>query len=293
VACEGEGGLAEEEWGLVFAGWIFELNSRGLGASMISRRILRVIGFGFVLSFAAMVQAKTVTLGSADNRTDVSLNLGDTLVVELSSGDVNGFGWVLHLPKESGLSALNGDVVPANKKAAVPVKISRFRFNAAKVGDSSLVLGFETEDKVAGAAPQDTSAYSVRVHIAAGAPRVGTAILLGVYKGTLPCADCEGLDTVLRLYAKGKFDTTYAFYVRTQTYRGAPKGDVTFSDRGDWAVLRGDAEDDNATVYQLNPDDEQHSEALLVQDGGASLVQLGRDLEAIDTTMNVTLKRVP
>ncbi len=260
---------------------------------MTFRRFLGVIGLGFVLTFATVMQAKTVTLGSADNRTEVSLNLGDTLIVELSSGDVNGFGWVLHLPKDSGLTALNNELVPADKTAAVPVKIMRFRFNAARVGDSALVFGFETAEKIPGAAPQDTSAYSVRVHVASGAPRVGTAILFGVYKGTLPCADCDGLDTVLRLYAKGKFDTTYAFYVRTQTYRGAPHGDVTFSDRGDWTVLRGDAEDDNATVYQLNPDREQGSEALLVKDGGTSLVQLGRDLEPIDTTMNVTLKRVP
>jgi hypothetical protein len=260
---------------------------------MTFRRFLGVVGVGVVLVFATVVQAKTVTLGATDNRTDVSLNLGDTLVVELSSGDVNGFGWVLHLPKESGLSALNNDLLSADKKAAVPVQMRRFRFNAAKVGDSALVFGFETAEKVPGAAPQDTSAYSVRVHIASGAPRVGTAILLGVYKGTLPCADCERLDTVLRLYAKGKFDTTYAFYVRTQTYRGAPHGDVTYSDRGDWTVLRGDADDENATVYQLKPDSEQGSEALLVQDNGASLVQLGRDLEPIDTTMNVALKRLP
>jgi predicted secreted protein len=254
-----------------------------------------VIGLGvplICLSCATTAQAKTVTLGSADNRTDISLNLGDTLVVELSSGDVNGFGWVLHLPKDSGLTALNNELVPADKKAAVPVKIMRFRFNAARVGDSELVFGFETAEKVAGSAPQDTSAYTVRVHIASGAPRLGTAILFGVYKGTMPCADCSGLETVLRLYAKGKFDTTYAFYVRTQTYRGAPHGEVTFSDRGDWAVLRGDATNDNATVYQLNPDNEQHSEALLRQDNGNALVQLDRDLKPIDTSMKVTLKRV-
>ena len=41
-----------------------------------------------LLTWAATLQAKTLTLGSSDNRTDVSLNLGDTLVVELSSGDV-------------------------------------------------------------------------------------------------------------------------------------------------------------------------------------------------------------
>jgi len=260
---------------------------------MTFRRVAAVLGLATILTSCGVARAKTVTLSSSDNRTDVSLNLGDTLVVELSSGDVNGFGWVSHLPKDSGLTALNDDLVPASKKTAVPMQIKRFRFNAAKVGDFALVFGFENAEKAPGAAPQDTSAYSVRVQIASGAPRPGTAILFGVYKGTMPCADCSGLDTVLRLYAKGKFDTTYAFYVRTQTYRGAPHGDVTFSDRGEWTVLRGDAANPDATVYQLNPDDEQHSEALLVQNKGAALVQLDRDLKPIDTTMNVTLKRVP
>jgi predicted secreted protein len=260
---------------------------------MIFRRVVTGFGLAVALILATSLEAKTVTLGSSDNRTDVSLNLGDTLVVELFSGDVNGFGWVMHLPKGSGLTALNDDPQSTNKNAATRTQTKRFRFNAAKVGDFSLVFGFETAEKVPGAAPQDTSAYSVRVHIASGAPRPGTAILFGTYKGSLPCADCNELETVLRLYAKGKFDTTYAFYVRTQTYRGAPNGDVTLSDRGAWTVLRGDATDENATVYQLNPDDEQHSEALLVQDQGAALVQLDRDLKEIDTTMNVTLNRVP
>jgi NlpE N-terminal domain len=260
---------------------------------MTFRPVAKVFGLGVMLIFATALQAKTMTLGSPDNRTDVFLNLGDTLAVELSSGDVNGFRWVLHLPKVSGLTALNEDVLPVDKKSNVPVQVKRFRFNAASVGDVALVFGFETEVKVPGAAPQDTSAYSVRVHIASGAPRVGTAILLGVYKGTLPCADCDGLDTVLRLYTKSKFDFTYTFYVRTQTYRGAPHGDVVLSDRGDWALLRGDATDENATVYQLNPEDEQHSESLLVKDNGNALVQLDREQKPIDTKMSLTLRRVP
>jgi predicted secreted protein len=245
-----------------------------------------------VLMGVAAGQAKTVTLGQADNRTDVSLNLGDTLVVELSAGDVNGFSWVSHLPKPSALTALNEDLLPVDKTGVVPTQIKRFRFNAASVGDTALVFGFETPEKDPGAAPQDTNAFSVRVHIASGAPRLGTAILFGVYKGTLPCADCSGLDTVLRLYAKGKFDTTYAFYVRTQTYRGAPHGDVTFSDRGDWAVLRGDATDPDATVYQLNPDSQQHAESLLLSDKGAALIELDREQKPIDTDVNLTLHKV-
>lgn len=260
---------------------------------MIFRRVVKGLGLAAALILTTSLQAKTVTLVSSDNRTDVSLNLGDTLVVELFSGDVNGFGWVLHLPKDSGLTALNDEPQSTNKKAAVSTQTKRFRFNAAKIGDFPLVFGFETAEKIPGAAPQDTSAYSVRVHITSGVPRPGMAILFGTYKGSLPCADCDGLETVLRLYAKGKFDTTFAYYVRTQTYRGAPNGDVTLSDRGEWTVLRGDATDENATVYQLNPDNEQHSEALLVQDKGAALVQLDRDLKEIDTTMNITLKRVP
>jgi copper homeostasis protein (lipoprotein) len=275
-------------------GPLFRFSISGIkGGAMIFRGFAVVFGLAAMLTGVTPLRAKTATLSSADNRTDVSLNLGDTLLVELSSGDVNGFAWVSHLPKDSGLTALNDEVVSANKKAAAPIQVKRFRFNAAKVGDSSLVFGFETAEKTPGAAPQDTSAYSVRVHIASGAPRPGTAILFGVYKGTMPCADCSGLDTVLRLYAKGKFDTTYAFYVRTQTYRGAPHGDVTLSDRGEWTVLRGDAADPDATVYQLNPDNEQHSEALLVQDKGAALDQLDRDLKPIETTRNMTLNRVP
>jgi uncharacterized lipoprotein NlpE involved in copper resistance len=259
---------------------------------MTFRPVIKVFVFGVMLFFTTALQAKTVTLGPSDNRTDVYLNLGDALMVELSSGDVNGFRWVSHLPKASGLTALNEDVLPVDKKSNVPVQVRRFRFNAASVGDVALVFGFETEVKVPGAAPQDTSAYSVRVHIASGAPRPGTAILLGVYKGTLPCADCEGLDTVLRLYAKAKFDTTYAFYIRTQTYRGAPHGDVVMTDRGNWAVLRGDATDENATVYQLNPDDEKNSDSLLLQDNGNALVLLDRDQKPIDSKLNLTLRRV-
>ena len=259
---------------------------------MTFRPVISVLGLAVALVFASSLQAKTVTLGPSDNRTDVFLNLGDTLLVELSSGDVNGFSWMLHLPKKPVLTALNDDLQPADKKSKVPMQVRRFRFNAASVGEMTLVFGFETEVKVPGAAPQDTSAYSVRVHIASGAPGVGTAILLGVYKGTLPCADCEGLDTVLRLYAKGKFDTTYAFYVRTQTYRAAPHGDVVMTDRGDWTVLRGDATDENATVYQLNPDNEKTSESLLLQDNGNALVQLDREQKPIDSKMNLTLRKL-
>jgi uncharacterized lipoprotein NlpE involved in copper resistance len=260
--------------------------------SMTFRSVSAVSALTITLLCAIAVPAKTVTLGDSDNRTDVSLNLGDTLVVELaSSHQGNGFSWISHLPKASVLTALNDDVVPSDSKNKLAGETRRFRFNAAVVGDVTLAFGWESAVKVPGAAPQDTSAFSVAVHIASGAPLTGTAILFGVYKGTLPCGDCSGLDTVLRLYAKGKNNTSDAFYVRTQTYRGAPHGDVVLTDRGEWYVLRGDATDHDATVYQLIPDDE-HSDSWLLRENGNALVQLDRDLKPIDTKMNLTLRRV-
>src|ERR1700740_3846394 len=96
------------------------------------RRI--AVGLVVMMALATVARAKTVTVGEADKPTDVFLNLGDTLVVELSSGDVNGFGWVLHLPKGSGLTLLKGGAAPAaggNKGGArVP-----FRVNTGAGGD--------------------------------------------------------------------------------------------------------------------------------------------------------------
>lgn len=248
--------------------------------------LLLYIGF----CSALLTQAKTVTLGGSDNHTDVALILGDTLVVELPLTLPGQYKWISHLEKGSPLTALNESFVPSNKTKDGS-GTQQFRYNAAIVGETKLLVGFEVE-KNGGPAPQTTSTFSVKVRVASGAPAGDEAILLGVYKGTLPCADCSGLDTVLRLYAAGKFDTRYAFYVRTQTYRGAPHGDVTYSDRGRWPVLRGDSVDPDATVYQLDPDDETRSQSFLLQKDGDALTQLDREQRPIETKMNLTLRKV-
>src|ERR1700733_6868777 len=133
---------------------------------MFLRRVVGLLGLAVLLVSAMAAQAKTVTLSSADNRTDVFLNMGDTLVVELSSGDVKGFRWVSHLPKASALTPLGDDASPLKKTGDVPMQTRRFRFNAASVGLMPLVFGFESEVKTPGAAPQDTEAFSVQLHVA-------------------------------------------------------------------------------------------------------------------------------
>lgn len=49
----------------------------------------------------------------------------------------------------------------------------------------------------------------------------------GVYEGTTPCADCEGIQTKVEL----KSDNTY---VMSQTYLGKPGGDNKFNESGDF-----------------------------------------------------------
>jgi len=238
------------------------------------------------------VRAKTVTLDGADNNTSISLNLGDTLVVRLPSTLPGQFKWVSHLGKNGPLSPQGEDLIPsAAKDAKAGEGIQQFRYNAAQVGRIALNLAFETIKK--GAGDPKSSRFQVNVGVASGAPPTSQAVLVGVYKGTLPCADCSGLDTQLKLYAKGKFDTTYALYIETRTYRGTHNGDIAYSDRGEWAVLKGSASDPNATVYQLNPDRPSESQFYLLQESGAVLRQLDRELKPISSQMNITLRRVP
>jgi hypothetical protein len=60
-------------------------------------------------------EAKTVTLTSVDDRTAVNLNLGDTLIVELSSTLPSQYHWVSHLPNTASLSALNETFQPSRR----------------------------------------------------------------------------------------------------------------------------------------------------------------------------------
>jgi hypothetical protein len=59
----------------------------------------------------------------------------------------------------------------------------------------------------------------------------------GVYTGKLPCADCAGIDTELRLLTDP--DTGFRRYVLKQTYLSTRRGDQTYWDAGPWETARG------------------------------------------------------
>lgn len=240
-----------------------------------------------LLILAPSVFAKTVNLTAVDNYTSICLIEGDSLVIALPSPIEDAYRW-RRPPSPSPLTAMHDDYTPPMDRTG-PGK-QTFRFNAATVGKTTITLNFERQKE--GPAPLVTQTFSVDVVVASGA--VGSAVLIGAYKGTTACADCTGIQTDLRLFAKGRNEFIDTVYIITRTYLGARGGDQSYTDRGEWAILKGDAVDPNATVYALNPDTPDQIQYMLLQPGGATLTGLDRQMKPIDAPAQYQsiLKRV-
>jgi copper homeostasis protein (lipoprotein) len=251
-------------------------------------RYLRQLAPIILLLIVGPLFAKTVTLTVTDNNTPISLIEGDTLIVTLPSPIADSYKWQLQLGKPSPLTPLQDTFTAASDPKGTATQT--FRFNVAVVTEGLLLFRFERQKP--GPAPEVTQTFSVDVAVSSGEPK--SYLLLGNYRGTTACADCTGIQTELRLYAKGKNDSTDAIYVLTRTYQGGRNGDQSFTDRGDWVVMKGDAVDPNATVYALSPDDPQHAQYFLLQPGGASLTGLDGQMKPIDAPPQYqsVLKRV-
>ena len=111
--------------------------------------------------------------------------------------------------------------------------------------------------------------------------------VFGIWQGTTPCADCSGIITTLTLYQKSANDFTHAIYRQRLKYidRGS------FTSYGTWTVLRGMPGNQDATVYQLNPDKPENTQYYLRVDDD-TLQQLDREMKPIDSKLNFTLKRI-
>ena len=99
-------------------------------------------------------------------------------------------------------------------------------------------------------------------------------LLVGVWTGDLACASCSGLRTELTLVRKAS-GWAEGRYLLKQTYLGTKaRPRVT---TGEWTTLKGDVADDNAVVYELDPD---HPTLHFVEDGGGKIRALDKDLKA-------------
>jgi copper homeostasis protein (lipoprotein) len=118
-------------------------------------------------------------------------------------------------------------------------------------------------------------------------PALGS-LLLGTFQGTLPCADCPGIKTELSLYHPNLYTDEGTYVLKTTYLDRTVKPTVT---QGEWTILRGDAADENASVYQLEPDHPDKSSYYLRVNTN-ELRQLDKDEKEIKSALNFTLKRV-
>lgn len=105
--------------------------------------------------------------------------------------------------------------------------------------------------------------------------RPDVPVLLGEFKGTLPCADCQGVETSLTLIQKDE-GTAEGSYVLIETFVGKSADPVVAE--GTWTTLRGSAADPDDTVYQLNPDSLEFQRRAFVKVNDYVIRQLGPDL---------------
>lgn len=108
------------------------------------------------------------------------------------------------------------------------------------------------------------------------------------FAGTLLCGDCPGIKTelVLTRKAAGWAEGTYRL---TETYLERSGPTVT---TGDWTTLRGDALDEDATVYELNPDNPKTARHFLRVGDDQAIRTLDGDMKPLPKGLPDTLTRV-
>jgi predicted secreted protein len=112
-------------------------------------------------------------------------------------------------------------------------------------------------------------AASVAVSVLAGCATPGdspaqidSSLAPVTYAGVLPCADCAGIRTEIRLYAEQPSGRPVR-YELIQTYLKARDGDRSVQSTGSWTILRGSPSDRDATVYQLDYDRPERAQNFL------------------------------
>ncbi|SDM40039.1 NlpE N-terminal domain-containing protein [Franzmannia pantelleriensis] len=77
-----------------------------------------------------------------------------------------------------------------------------------------------------------------------------------VYQGTLPCRNCAGIDIDVRMMGDEQSAIEDRTFALEASYREHPQDPPSENYTGNWEVLSGSADDPNATVYELTPENE-------------------------------------
>jgi copper homeostasis protein (lipoprotein) len=145
---------------------------------------------------------------------------------------------------------------------------------------AALTLSACNKPTEAPAAPAETpKAAEVAPAVpAAEAPKPGfdTAAFAGGFSGTLPCADCSGIDTKIEFKADGS-------YAIDETYQGKKDGNAKGD--GSWT-----AEQDGKQL-RLDPNSKSDSDRLFEVVSHDEIRQLDQQGKPIDSKANSSLKR--
>ena len=260
------------------------------------REIRFWLGICLVLALACGAQAspkqssKTVEVGELGRQVRVLLNVGDTLRVILPANASTGYRWQVAGNDATILQLSGSKNLAGGEQRPGAVGKQSLTFVAKTAGKDRLVLNYSRPwEKNA----RPAQSYAVEVTVGADNYVTPTVIpagtLLGTYGGKLPCADCSGIQTTVAFYAAGPLQLTDTYYVRTMKYLGAPNGDVTSVDAGNWSQKLGTPADPNALLYSLRSNESNRLEDYRLR--GDTLVAIGSDGKPIPAPFNINLEK--
>lgn len=115
-----------------------------------------------------------------------------------------------------------------------------------------------------------------------------SAAYTGTYRGTVPCADCQGITMELKLQENGKSKSKT--FVLKQKYLGKPTNKNEYVVTGKWFMATGNKQNPKAKVLQLIPDGKEGLMYFeLMKDGSIKL--LDNRQNQIKSKQNYTLKK--
>ena len=113
-----------------------------------------------------------------------------------------------------------------------------------------------------------------------------------IYGGSLPCDDCDGIETELAL--NFSTDSAGGVYNLTETPQGGPNNGQTQKRKGNWKVISGNAVPGGGTVYVLHParGDTEHDPIYLLMENNTTLKLVDEQFKPLDTSHNDELQRL-
>jgi copper homeostasis protein (lipoprotein) len=111
--------------------------------------------------------------------------------------------------------------------------------------------------------------------------------LIATYHGVLPCADCPGIDTTVKLFASAAKDTR-GLYITHHAYQDRKS---SYNETGTWTLEKGTPGDASASVYVLKPKTGSGVTNFL-RVGDNEIKQLDNDRKPFAGNVNFSLKRV-